>query len=182
MADALVVVIATLFGALIGSFLNVVWWRVPRGESVVRPGSHSPSCGTPLHAYELVPVLSWVALRGRCRTCGLHISARYPLVELAARSYSASSPTSSSRDPRRAATTGLGVGGRDGTTRRGYHCISLLSAWLPHRSSRAPLVSAIRQGAERVRTGARADRRDRYRSTFVVSVVVRATLRLPVRL
>ena len=53
------------------------------GESIVQPGSHCPSCHTPLQVYELVPVFSWLALRGRCRTCGLHISARYPLVELA---------------------------------------------------------------------------------------------------
>ena len=79
---AVVVVFAALFGALVGSFLNVVLWRVPRGESIVSPGSHCPSCNTPLKAYELVPVFSWVALRGRCRTCGVHISARYPLVEL----------------------------------------------------------------------------------------------------
>jgi leader peptidase (prepilin peptidase)/N-methyltransferase len=81
--DALVVVVAAILGALIGSFLNVVLWRVPRGESVVSPGSHCPSCGTFLRPMELVPVVSWVALRGRCRTCGVHISARYPLVELA---------------------------------------------------------------------------------------------------
>jgi len=79
---ALVVVFAAVFGALIGSFLNVVLWRVPRGESIVHPGSHCPECGTPLHPYELVPIVSWVALRGRCRTCGVRISVRYPLVEL----------------------------------------------------------------------------------------------------
>ena len=81
--DAAVIVFAFVLGALIGSFLNVVLWRVPRGESVVRPPSHCPSCGTDLSAAELVPMLSWVALRGRCRHCGAHISARYPLVELA---------------------------------------------------------------------------------------------------
>jgi len=79
---ALVVVFAAVLGALIGSFLNVVLWRVPRGESIVSPPSHCPECGTPLRPYELVPVLSWVALRGRCRTCGVRISVRYPLVEL----------------------------------------------------------------------------------------------------
>ena len=81
--EVLVIVFAAIFGALVGSFLNVVLWRVPRGESIVTPGSHCPSCETYLRWYELVPVLSWVALRGRCRTCGVHISARYPLVELA---------------------------------------------------------------------------------------------------
>jgi leader peptidase (prepilin peptidase)/N-methyltransferase len=77
-----VAIFAFVLGALVGSFVNVVLWRVPRGESVVHPGSHCPACDTPLRAYELVPVLSWVALRGRCRTCHAHISARYPLVEL----------------------------------------------------------------------------------------------------
>jgi leader peptidase (prepilin peptidase)/N-methyltransferase len=72
-----------VLGALIGSFVNVVLWRVPRGESIVRPPSHCPSCGHELGPLELVPVVSWVALRGRCRHCGVHISARYPLVELA---------------------------------------------------------------------------------------------------
>ncbi len=82
MPAALVVVFAFVFGALIGSFLNVVLWRVPRGESVVSPPSHCPSCGTDLTPIDLVPVLSWVGLRGRCRHCGDRISARYPLVEL----------------------------------------------------------------------------------------------------
>jgi leader peptidase (prepilin peptidase) / N-methyltransferase len=79
---AVLVMIAVVFGALIGSFVNVVLWRVPRGESIVTPGSHCPSCNTPLKAYELLPVVSWVALRGRCRTCGVRVSARYPLIEL----------------------------------------------------------------------------------------------------
>jgi leader peptidase (prepilin peptidase) / N-methyltransferase len=69
-------------GLLVGSFLNVVIWRVPRGESVVRPRSACPRCGTTLTARDNVPVLSWLLLRGRCRTCGVAISARYPLVEL----------------------------------------------------------------------------------------------------
>jgi prepilin signal peptidase PulO-like enzyme (type II secretory pathway) len=80
--DALVIVFAAILGALVGSFLNVVLWRVPRGESVVSPGSHCTNCGTFLRPVELIPVVSWVVLRGRCRTCGVHISARYPLVEL----------------------------------------------------------------------------------------------------
>ena len=78
----LLVVLAAALGACIGSFLNVVLWRVPRGESIVAPPSHCPACDTELRPAELVPVLSWVALRGRCRHCGVHISARYPLVEL----------------------------------------------------------------------------------------------------
>jgi len=70
-----------LLGLLIGSFLNVVVWRVPRGESVVRPPSACPSCGTQIRSRDNVPVLSWVLLRGKCRDCGNPISARYPLVE-----------------------------------------------------------------------------------------------------
>jgi leader peptidase (prepilin peptidase)/N-methyltransferase len=72
-----------LLGLLIGSFLNVVVWRVPRGESVASPPSACPSCGHPIRARDNVPVLSWLLLRGRCRDCGATISARYPLVELA---------------------------------------------------------------------------------------------------
>ena len=74
--------IAAFLGLAIGSFLNVVIWRLPRGESVIRPGSHCPGCDRPLKPYENVPLLSWLALRGRCRTCNTKISARYPLVEL----------------------------------------------------------------------------------------------------
>lgn len=70
-----------LLGALIGSFANVVVYRLPRGESVVFPGSHCPHCNHALSALELVPVVSWVALSGRCRVCKAGISARYPLVE-----------------------------------------------------------------------------------------------------
>jgi leader peptidase (prepilin peptidase)/N-methyltransferase len=69
------------FGALVGSFLNVVVHRLPRGESVVRPRSRCPECGTVLVARDNVPVLSWLALRGRCRSCSTSIPARYPLVE-----------------------------------------------------------------------------------------------------
>lgn len=71
-----------LLGAVIGSFLNVVAWRMPRGESLVVPGSHCPGCDAPVKPYDNVPVLSWLLLRGRCRGCGERISARYPLVEL----------------------------------------------------------------------------------------------------
>ncbi len=74
--------LAALLGACVGSFLNVVAWRLPREESVVQPGSHCPRCGTPLRWFENVPVLSWLLLRGRCRHCGAPIAARYPLVEL----------------------------------------------------------------------------------------------------
>jgi leader peptidase (prepilin peptidase)/N-methyltransferase len=75
--------VPALAGLLIGSFLNVVAWRVPRGESLVHPGSACPACGTPIKPYDNVPVLSWLLLRGRCRRCDARISARYPLVELA---------------------------------------------------------------------------------------------------
>lgn len=77
-----VVVTAFVFGTVIGSFLNVVLWRVPRHESIVSPPSHCPECGAPLRPSELIPIVSWVALRGRCRTCHTSISVRYPLVEL----------------------------------------------------------------------------------------------------
>jgi leader peptidase (prepilin peptidase)/N-methyltransferase len=70
-------------GLLIGSFLNVVIHRVPRGESIVRPRSRCPACKHAIGAIENVPVLSWLALRGRCRHCRTPISARYPLIELA---------------------------------------------------------------------------------------------------
>ncbi|HEU4703556.1 MAG TPA: prepilin peptidase [Conexibacter sp.] len=68
-------------GLLVGSFLNVVAWRLPRGESLVAPGSHCPGCAHPVRPYDNVPVFSWLALRGRCRDCRTPISARYPLVE-----------------------------------------------------------------------------------------------------
>jgi leader peptidase (prepilin peptidase)/N-methyltransferase len=79
---ALIATAAGGFGLLIGSFLNVVVWRVPRGESLVAPASHCPNCGHPIRAYDNVPVLSWLVLRGRCRDCRARIAVRYPLVEL----------------------------------------------------------------------------------------------------
>ncbi len=82
MSTALAAVLAAVVGALVGSFMNVVIWRLPRGESVATPGSHCPHCGAPVRAYDNVPVLSWLLLRGRCRNCGEPISPRYPLVEL----------------------------------------------------------------------------------------------------
>ena len=72
---------AAVLGLIVGSFLNVVVWRVPRGESVVRPPSHCPACGRAVRARDNVPVLSWLLLRGRCRDCDAQISPRYPLVE-----------------------------------------------------------------------------------------------------
>jgi leader peptidase (prepilin peptidase) / N-methyltransferase len=83
MASALEILAGGLMGAVIGSFLNVVAHRVPRGESLVSPGSHCPGCGAEVKPYDNIPVVSWLRLRGRCRNCGMRISARYPLVELA---------------------------------------------------------------------------------------------------
>lgn len=71
-----------VLGLVVGSFLNVVIARVPRGESVVRPGSRCPDCSAPVGPRDNVPVVSWLLLRGRCRHCGRRISRRYPLVEL----------------------------------------------------------------------------------------------------
>jgi leader peptidase (prepilin peptidase)/N-methyltransferase len=74
--------LAAPFGLLIGSFLNVVAYRLPRGESLVKPRSRCTSCGTEVRAIDNVPLLSWLFLRGRCRHCSAQISARYPAVEL----------------------------------------------------------------------------------------------------
>jgi len=68
-------------GAIVGSFLNVVAYRLPRKESLVKPGSRCPGCGTPVKPYDNIPVLSWLLLHGHCRSCGQSISVRYPLVE-----------------------------------------------------------------------------------------------------
>ena len=73
---------AGLLGAIIGSFLNVVIHRLPRGESLLSPPSSCPGCATEIKPYDNVPVLSWLVLRGRCRACGASISARYPAIEL----------------------------------------------------------------------------------------------------
>jgi len=72
-----------LFGLLFGSFANVVIWRVPRKESIARPGSHCPGCDAPIAWYDNIPVVSWLVLRGRCRHCHKPIALRYPLVEAA---------------------------------------------------------------------------------------------------
>jgi leader peptidase (prepilin peptidase) / N-methyltransferase len=72
-----------IVGLLVGSFLNVVIWRVPRNESVVSPRSRCPQCGHEIRGRDNVPILSWLLLRARCRDCGVSVSARYPLVELA---------------------------------------------------------------------------------------------------
>ena len=78
---AFVTVACAVLGLAVGSFLNVVIWRIPRGESVVSPPSHCPSCDARIGPLDNVPVLSWLVLRGRCRHCGAGISARYPAVE-----------------------------------------------------------------------------------------------------
>ena len=78
---ALALAAAAAFGAVIGSFLNVVIYRLPLQKSVVWPSSACPHCARELGWYENIPVLSWLALRGRCRTCGAGISLQYPLVE-----------------------------------------------------------------------------------------------------
>lgn len=80
------VLLAVLFGVLglaVGSFLNVLIYRLPRGGSVVSPPSHCPRCDSAILNRHNVPVLGWLVLRGRCHRCSLPISARYPLVEAA---------------------------------------------------------------------------------------------------
>lgn len=75
-------VVFVLYGCCVGSFLNVVVYRLPAGMSLVTPGSHCPICGHKLAWYDNIPVLGWLMLRGRCRYCGTAISIQYPLVEL----------------------------------------------------------------------------------------------------
>jgi leader peptidase (prepilin peptidase)/N-methyltransferase len=78
----LIAVIAGIYGLVIGSFLNVVIWRLPRHESLAKPRSHCPGCDALIAPRDNIPVVSWLLLRGHCRHCGEPISARYPLVEL----------------------------------------------------------------------------------------------------
>jgi leader peptidase (prepilin peptidase)/N-methyltransferase len=73
---------AVILGLLFGSFLNVVIWRLPRGENIATPPSSCPACGKRIRPWDNVPVVSWLALRGRARCCGAPIAVRYPLVEL----------------------------------------------------------------------------------------------------
>jgi leader peptidase (prepilin peptidase)/N-methyltransferase len=80
----LLVVFCGIVGLAVGSFLNVVVWRVPRGESVVSPPSACPACASAIRPRDNVPVAGWLLLRGRCRDCAEPISPRYPLVEVAA--------------------------------------------------------------------------------------------------
>ncbi|QIN78859.1 prepilin peptidase [Rubrobacter marinus] len=77
----MIVVVAVLFGLVVGSFLNVVIHRVPLRQSIAWPGSQCPRCGAPIKSFDNVPLLSYLLLRGKCRNCGARISPRYPLVE-----------------------------------------------------------------------------------------------------
>jgi leader peptidase (prepilin peptidase)/N-methyltransferase len=82
-AQSVLILYAFVVGAVVGSFLNVVIYRVPRSLSIVRPRSACPSCSTPIAWYDNLPILSWIVLKGRCRTCRAPIAVRYPLVEAA---------------------------------------------------------------------------------------------------
>jgi leader peptidase (prepilin peptidase) / N-methyltransferase len=81
--DALRVVGAAVLGLLVGSFVTVVVHRVPRDQSVVAPRSRCPACGAPIRTVDNIPVISYLVLRGRCRSCGARVSPEYPLTELA---------------------------------------------------------------------------------------------------
>ncbi|MGB9876857.1 MAG: prepilin peptidase [bacterium] len=81
--DSLILVGAFIFGAVVGSFLNMLIWRLPRGESIVFPPSHCPKCNAQLRPLDLIPILSYLMLKGRCRYCGEKIEPRYLIVELA---------------------------------------------------------------------------------------------------
>ncbi len=76
-----VALFSAIIGLIVGSFINVVAYRVPLGKSVVHPSSSCPECETPIHWHDNVPILGWLRLRGRCRTCSQAISPRYPIVE-----------------------------------------------------------------------------------------------------
>lgn len=75
-------IFAFVLGATVGSFLNVCIYRIPRGDSIIRPLSHCPACNQPISFFDNIPLISFLLLRGRCRYCQTHISFRYPLVEL----------------------------------------------------------------------------------------------------
>jgi leader peptidase (prepilin peptidase) / N-methyltransferase len=82
MPDFLLYVVFFIYGLCIGSFLNVCIYRIPASESLIHPGSSCPSCGTPIKFYDNIPLLSYLILLGKCRSCKTQISPRYPLVEL----------------------------------------------------------------------------------------------------
>ena len=81
MQDLILYGIVFLFGSVVGSFLNVCIYRIPRGESIIMPSSRCPSCNTPIKIWDNIPILSYVMLGGRCRSCKVKISLRYPLIE-----------------------------------------------------------------------------------------------------
>jgi len=74
-------ILSSIFGLIVGSFLNVCIYRFPKNQSIVFPASHCPSCNTPIKFYDNIPLLSYIILRGKCRACGKQISLRYPAVE-----------------------------------------------------------------------------------------------------
>jgi len=82
METTLIALIVFIFGMMIGSFLNVVIYRIPKGESIVFPASKCQSCNTPLKWYHNIPVFSWLFLKGKCAFCGEPIAKQYPMVEL----------------------------------------------------------------------------------------------------
>ncbi len=82
MAESAIVVFVFIFGIVIGSFLNVVIYRIPKGESIAYPASKCQSCQTPLKWYHNIPIFSWLFLRGKCGFCGEKIAIQYPLIEL----------------------------------------------------------------------------------------------------
>lgn len=81
--DIILYIIIFLFGIVIGSFLNVCIFRIPNKEDIVKTGSHCMSCGYRLKWYDMVPVISFLILRGKCRKCGAKLSVQYPLIEAA---------------------------------------------------------------------------------------------------
>jgi leader peptidase (prepilin peptidase) / N-methyltransferase len=80
--ETMIGLVILIFGCIIGSFINVCIYRIPKGVSIVRPGSACPSCGNPIKWYDNIPLLSYVLLRGKCRHCKSAISVRYPVVEI----------------------------------------------------------------------------------------------------
>jgi len=82
MTSAPAIALVAVLGGVLGSFLNVVAWRLPRGESIVHPRSRCPQCETQIAWYDNLPLVSWLLLRGRCRHCGARIPLRYPALEL----------------------------------------------------------------------------------------------------
>ena len=80
----MIYIVVFIFGLIIGSFLNVVIYRVPRNQSIINPPSHCPKCNTKLKWYDMIPLLSYIILKGKCRYCGTKISFQYPLVEFLA--------------------------------------------------------------------------------------------------